>query len=150
MENKPPKSILKKEEKPKKKKKGIVWDEQNLKETEAAKDSKMKITEPKTPYNHDYSASEDSSASATPTKSPVSPRKGENNGNTGVIENQWDELQKKIEEQKEKQDSGESLVNFKTEEDKKKEFERKRKQHYNEFIVAKKLLAVDEEKIEDE
>eukprot|EP00002_Diphylleia_rotans_P017996 TRINITY_DN3485_c0_g7_i1.p1 TRINITY_DN3485_c0_g7~~TRINITY_DN3485_c0_g7_i1.p1 ORF type:complete len:189 (-),score=52.84 TRINITY_DN3485_c0_g7_i1:31-597(-) len=31
---------------------GIVWDEENLHENELAKEPKMKITEPKTPYHH--------------------------------------------------------------------------------------------------
>jgi protein phosphatase inhibitor 2 len=34
--------------------KHIVWDEQNLQHNDANKTAKMKITEPKTPYNRGF------------------------------------------------------------------------------------------------
>jgi hypothetical protein len=37
-------------------KKAIVWDEDNLQHNEANRTAKMKIDEPKTPFNHDYKA----------------------------------------------------------------------------------------------
>ncbi len=40
-------------------KKAIVWDEDNLKQHEATRTPKMKIDEPKTPFNHAYDAAAD-------------------------------------------------------------------------------------------
>jgi len=60
-----PKGILKKHREPARKKR-IVWDEQNLAETESQKSATMKIDEPKTPYNYyDSSGEEDEESAAS-------------------------------------------------------------------------------------
>jgi protein phosphatase inhibitor 2 len=46
------KSILKRPNDGEPEQRGIRWDEDNIRITEAQKDSTMKVTEPKTPYIH--------------------------------------------------------------------------------------------------
>lgn len=120
-----------------KKARHIYWDEKNLEECEAGKDSTMKITEPKTPYNRDYNSDEDDD---------------EDDNEHGVEKEQRDvsaaqdaitQTLLKVQEDREngvESDDEEEVP--KSEEEKKKEhelFEKKRKMHYNEFLEVKKF-----------
>lgn len=113
----------------------IYWDEKNLEECEAGKDSTMKITEPKTPYNRDYNSDDD--------KDDYSDTEKEQRDISAAHDTITQALLKISEDRENGVESDdEEEEPPKTEEEKKKEhelFEKKRKMHYNEFLEVKKF-----------
>ena len=117
-----------------KKARHIYWDEKNLEECEAGKDSTMKITEPKTPYNRDYNSDED--------KEDESDSEREHRDISTAQDAITQALLKISEDRENGVESDEEEEPPKSEEEKKREhelFEKKRKMHYNEFLEVKKF-----------
>ncbi|XP_050423226.1 protein phosphatase inhibitor 2-like [Adelges cooleyi] len=148
LKKEPSKGILKPsvsyEEKDKKKKiasKSAKWDEMNILETLHPPDKDyghMKVDEPKTPYEREINEDDDMDGGVNP-----------------------DELRKRIEESKQRKNSGSSTFQSEDDsEDNKDEtpeeklarevFEKKRKEHYNEFKAAKMARQMMDEEDNDE
>eukprot|EP01127_Copromyxa_protea_P002413 TRINITY_DN12305_c0_g1_i1.p1 TRINITY_DN12305_c0_g1~~TRINITY_DN12305_c0_g1_i1.p1 ORF type:complete len:158 (-),score=61.12 TRINITY_DN12305_c0_g1_i1:52-504(-) len=124
-----PKPILKKRQADKPQKKGLVWDEENLIETSLERGTRTKIDEVDTPYHYpgDYSISSDSQEDSDEEPQQQAP----------VLS--LDDLARKLEVEKQKQDEGEELVvnaDRKTEEER-AAFLKKRKLHYAEGLAWK-------------
>jgi len=104
-------------------KKTLLWDEANLEETSKGRGTRQKINEPDTPYHYpgDFSISES----------------GEEESEDSL---KWDQLQTKLEAEKQKQEQGIDLVtDQQKKEEKRKEFLQKRKSHYNEAKKWKEM-----------
>lgn len=125
------------EQKSTKKTRHIYWDEKNLEECEAGKDSTMKITEPKTPYNRDYNSDDDKDDDEeSGSESEQRDISAAHDAITQALLKISEDRENGIESEEEEEEQP------KSEEEKKREheaFEKKRKMHYNEFLEVKKF-----------
>jgi protein phosphatase inhibitor 2 len=137
-------------------KKAIVWDEDNLQHNEANRTAKMKIDEPKTPFNHNYTADDDDVSdddddhddkgrSAAVTAASVKTTKSKKRDASGSSAGAGVDLaaleQKMLSVAEEKTKLGDDVWHPNEQVKSKNAFADARKKHYNEFQKVRELAA---------
>lgn len=166
-----PRSCLKnKSEQPRR---GIQWDEPNLQQNEDEKVPRMKIDEPKTPFNYidaedeghegpaghtptfDFANQSDSDEAMAPRRrGSYSEGKGAGLGGVDLAALATQAIQRREAEWEESDDASDDFMTFKErklEQQRQQEFEEKRKNHYNMGSLLKRQKPpVEEDEEEDE